>query len=375
MMRNKIFAALTMILSVGMILAAAEIVLRFLPVAGGFNTIAVTDADPIFRFTPNQNVTWSKGWNFTMVNRVHVNNAGYVNDQDYDAADPRPLLAVVGDSYVEAVMVPYAQTLQARLAAAVAPRARVYSYGASGAPLSQYLIWAREARERWKASALIIVVVGNDFDESLAVYKTGPGFHHYVAGPDGKLTLRRFDYQPSRLGILVRSSALARYLVFHLNVREHVHALIENVLTFVGSARAETYVGNTAAANDSERLRWSEAAVKAFLRDLVAYAGWRPEQVTFLVDGIRYPSTDPVVMLSYFTRMRNYFISESQKAGFEAIDMDTHFFPRFKATNERYDFPTDGHWNGLGHQLAAEAAQKSTMFARWQAGMSRAPGR
>ena len=184
-----------------------------------------------------------------------MNNAGYVNDQDYDAADPRPLLAVVGNSYVEAVMVPYAETLQGRLAAVVAPRARVYSYGASGAPLSQYLIWAREARERWKASALIIVVVGNDFDESLAVYKTGPGFHHYVAGSDGKLTLRRLDCPPARLRILAQSSALVRYLLLHLNVQEHLHALTEFVLTFVRSARAETYVGNTAAANDPEQLR------------------------------------------------------------------------------------------------------------------------
>jgi hypothetical protein len=53
--------------------------------------------------------------------------------------------------------------------------------------------------------------------------------------------------------------------------------------------------------------------------------------------------------------------------------MDGYFFPRFKATNERYDFPTDGHWNRLGHQLAAEAVQKSALFARWQQAMSPSP--
>ena len=100
---------------------AAEIVLRFLPVSEGLRTEAVNHADPVFHFTPEREAIWSRGWRFEQVNRVRVNNAGYVNDQRYDPADPRPLLAVVGDSYVEASMVPYARTLHGRLATAAGP--------------------------------------------------------------------------------------------------------------------------------------------------------------------------------------------------------------------------------------------------------------
>lgn len=63
-------------------------------------------------------------------------------------------------------MVPYEQTLHARLAAAAQDKFRVYSFAASGAPLSQYLIYARHAIDEWGAEALVINVVGNDFDES-----------------------------------------------------------------------------------------------------------------------------------------------------------------------------------------------------------------
>src|SRR4029079_18587913 len=128
--------------------------------------------NPVFHFLPGRNVTFSRGWNFDMVNYRQVNNAGWVTDQDYHKQDAAPLLAIIGDSYIEAMMVPYEQTVYGRLASSLEGRWRVYSFGASGAPLSQYLIWARHAVEQYGASAVIINVVGNDFDESHISYST-----------------------------------------------------------------------------------------------------------------------------------------------------------------------------------------------------------
>jgi hypothetical protein len=342
----------------------AEIVLRFLPVNGGLMAAAVNERSPVFHFAPNRRITWSRDWNFSVVNQIRVNNAGYVNDQDYDAADQRPLCAVVGDSFVEASMVPYAETLHGRLAKAFAPQARVYSFAASGAPLSQYVIWAREARERWRAQALAIVVAANDWDESLAVYKMGPGFHHYVEGPGGSLVLRRFEHQPSWWRQLVRGSALGRYLFFNLQVQEGLPMLFGARPALVRPAHAQEYVGNTRAAADKARLDRSKAATQAFLRDLVALAGWAPDRVVFVIDGIRYPSSSAVVLSSYFVEMRTYFMNEARRAGFEVVDMDTHFFARFQAEGKRFEFPTDGHWNGLGHATAADALAATAVFSR-----------
>ena len=357
---SAVLAAISILIGVLVPVGLAEIVLRFLPVSGGLMAAAVNEKSPVFHFTPNRSVTWSRDWNFSIVNRIRVNNAGYVNDQDYDAADPRPLCAVVGDSYVEASMVPYAETLHGRLAKAFAPQARVYSFAASGAPLSQYVIWAREARERWQARALAIVVVANDWDESLAVYKVGPGFHHYVEGPGGSLVLNRFDHQPSWWRQAVRSSALGRYLFFNLQVQDRLH---------IGSpAQTQQYVGNTPAAADRERLDRSKTATRAFLRDLVAVAGWSPDRVVFIVDGIRYPTSSPLVLGSYFVQMRTSFMVEARAAGFEVVDMDVHFFAKFRAERKRFDFPSDGHWNGLGHAVVAEALAATATFSKVRPG-------
>jgi hypothetical protein len=336
----------------------------------------VDEKSPVFHFTPNRRLTWSKDWNFGIVNQIRVNNAGYVNEQDYDAADPRPLCAVVGDSYVEASMVPYAETLHGRLAKAFAPRARVYSFAASGAALSQYVVWAREAREHWRAQALAVLVVGNDFDESLAVYKVGPGFHHYVEAADGALVLRRFDYIPSWRRELVRGSAVGRYLFFNLQVQERLPTLFGLRPALVRPVHAQQYVGNTRAVADATRINRSKAATKAFLRDLVALAGWTPDRVVFLVDGIRYPSNDPAVLNSYFVEMRRYFMSEARAAGFEAVDLDPPFFARFKADGRRFEFASDAHWSGHGHAVAADALAATDVFRRCGDGtMSTAVGR
>ena len=46
---------------------------------------------------------------------------------------------------------------------------------------------------------MVFVIVGNDFDESLSKYKTGPGFHHFTETSDGALSLELYDYSPTSL--------------------------------------------------------------------------------------------------------------------------------------------------------------------------------
>src|SRR5947208_1609147 len=103
--------------SIGLWLVSAEVVCRFLPVHSGFEVQPVDAANPIIRFRPNRDYLYSHGALLTNINRGHVNNYGFTNGQDYDLPDPRPLLAVIGDSYIEAAMVPVPHELHGRLAA------------------------------------------------------------------------------------------------------------------------------------------------------------------------------------------------------------------------------------------------------------------
>ena len=278
--REGLLALITVLVTLVLCLGTAEAVLRFLPVWSGIFPVPVTAESPVFHFRPNHDFVFSKGWNMELANRGRINNAGFVNDQDYRTDDPTPLVAVVGDSYIEAFMVPFRETLQGRLAAALAGRFRVYSFAASGAPLSQYLVWARHAVRVYGAQALVINVVGNDFDNSLATYlKDARGFSVYVRDSTGELRLQLIESKSGAGGRFTSRSSLASYLVHNLQAVYHARELWARVWapsSLAASLEPPRYAGNTAAEPEPVRIRKSLAAIDAFFRDFPVEVGLPP---------------------------------------------------------------------------------------------------
>ena len=350
------------VLSVLFCLIVAEIVLQFMPVASGLGSMPVDAARPVFHFTPNRPFVFSQGWDMHRVRYGRSNNEGWIDDQDYRRDDPTPLLTIVGDSYIEAQMVPYADTMQARLGRSLAGKLRVYAFAGSGAPLSQYLIWAGHAVKDYGARGVVINVVGNDFDESVCALKRSPGFWCYGEDGDGQLRLRLIEHQPGVGTSLIRASALARYLLINLQVMQHVWRVQGLVDWLFGTAAQAQYAGNTAALADERRLRLSRAMLDAFFRDLPGRVGLPRERLLFTLDGFRTASDAEAGRGSYFDLMRQAFLAKAQGLGYEVIDLDLLFMASGRA-GQRYDYPDDAHWSGRGHAVAAEAVASSRMLA------------
>jgi hypothetical protein len=362
--REWLLGCVTVVIAVGFCLLLAEVALRFLPVASGMRTVAVTAESPVFHFTPNRSFVYSRDWDMVLANRGWVNNAGFVNDQDYHIEDDLPLLAVIGDSMIEAAMVPYRETLHGHLAATNAGKLRVYSFAASGAPLSQYLIWARHAVRQYGARALIITVVSNDYDESHAAYQTKPGFAHYVPDHNGELRLRLFEYRPGIMRDLAVRTSLGRYLIFNLQLGPR---WLELKSMLLGRPAMAAPVGNeksTGIGSDEQRARDSIAAVHAFFRDLPAYTGLPASRILFVVEGFRYADQAAIAAGAYYHRARRALLETAAAFGYDTIDLDPPFFEHHQRTGERVDFPRDGHWNGSYHRVAFEAIMGSRFMAR-----------
>lgn len=357
--KKILFALVALSLACGISALFLELVFRFLPVHGGLNANEVSMGQPIFRFEPNRTFTWSLGWNLELAHRVRVNNAGFVNDQDYVRHDAKPLVAIVGDSYVEALQVPYAQTGAARLASDFKESHRVYTFGASGAPLSQYLAYARYATETYQAQKLIFIIVGNDFDESLMKYKSDPGFHYFVEDQTHALRLQRVDYRVSLWKKLLRTSALARYLLVNLKIQ----ALPKQLSYLFRQRQGDSFVGNTSSETAPERMRDSRRAVDAFFEHLKHDVRVPLQQMLFVVDGMRPELYDERALAeaerSYFGLMRRYFLDRAQSQGANVIDMQPIFRQQFSSNGTRFEHPRDAHWNELGHDLFAQAVAKS----------------
>ena len=357
----------TVLLSLVSSFTCLEIALRMMPVSEGFRALAVNEANPIYRYAPNRTAIWSKGWNFAITNRVRANNVGFISDSDYDPQSTTPLMAIVGDSYIEAAMVPPDQTAPALLRRALADKGRVYSFGASGAALSQYLAYAKYAREVFRPNGLVVTVVGNDFDESLLRYKSAPGFHYFSQSENGELQLIRVDREIPPWRDIVAGSALGMYVVANLEVAGLLERIQDRVNkwfspAFVGKA----YTGNTLDDPNPVRLADSKTVVDTFLRQLPLMAGLSPSKILLVVDAPRPDLYDSVLREiathSYFGLMRAYLIEKGKENGFEVVDMALEFWEDYSKTGRRFEHPKDFHWNSVGHEVFARAVTNSTVY-------------
>ena len=93
------------------VLAVVELIFWVLPVREEGARILPDGDDRIARFDPNERWRYSAGWDFFIDNEIRTNNAGWVSDIDYVREADTPLVAFVGDSYVEGDHVPWPRHL------------------------------------------------------------------------------------------------------------------------------------------------------------------------------------------------------------------------------------------------------------------------
>ena len=174
------------------LLAVVELTFWILPVREESPRLLPDGNDRIARFRPNERWRYSAGWDFYIVNEMRTNNAGWASHIDYVRESDTPLLAFVGDSYIEGDHVPWPDTCHGRLAGRLEGETRVYSFGMNGAPLSQYLAYSEHTRDTYRPDALVIPIIDNDFDESFRQYQPTRNHSIYFAfkeQPNGELVL------------------------------------------------------------------------------------------------------------------------------------------------------------------------------------------
>lgn len=351
-MRN-FFINLGLLLTPLLLLEAA---FRFLPVAYLPRIEAVSEAAPMARFEPNVDFRWSRDWNFSVVTRKHTNNYGFVSAIDYRPEERTPLLAIVGDSLVEANQVDAGKSLGEVLHAGLGAKGRVYSFAISGAPLSQYLAYAEYARKDFRADSLAIVVAPNDFDESLFKYKSEGRFHYF--NDDG--SMKRVDYDLSGVKAVLRHSAVLRYVIQNMEAGQRLDLLWQTLR----GERAKFLQGDDL----EKRLADSKRVIDIFFEQLPARTGLGPDRVVFLLDPLRRAIYSPEIWAeaqkSFYGRIPQYFAEQARARGYEVIDLQPTFVQSYKLGRTIEVAPTDSHWSALGHQVVAEQLAHSMVYQR-----------
>lgn len=277
-----------------------------------------------------------------------VNNMGWNSEIDYVAdGRSRPLIAIIGDSFVQALDVDVQDNLASQLRRRVNGRYDVYSFAKGGAALSQYLHLSRYVNRNFDPEILVFNVVANDFDQSLCD----------VSRPVGMMCLRDAEgelqesnivpYVPSRVQRWARRSSLIRYVVFNLKISPAFRRPGGLAQTQPGAAPDET----------AEQLR-RDRIERSTSYILGKIAGENPgKRVIFMIDGPRrliYQGN--LDQRDDFELWTNGLLERKAKEqGFSFIDLMDHFSAAFKEDGVMFESKDDYHWNDHGHAVAADA--------------------
>lgn len=338
--------------SVVLFLALFEfVVFRLVWLASDVPANAVVDG--VVRYAPYQDGTWRVRAEIAAPYRI--NGQGW-NSGIGDYAIPRRpgvgRLAIVGDSYIEALQVPYNQSvgedLAADLAAAGSP-VEVYRFGISGAPLSQYLQMIEHAVGQYRPDWVVVQIVHNDFDESYK-FKAGRYTSSFLKlrVEEGRVA-GEIPPLPWRPGMLewLRQTATARFFLYRWQVRPEI---LVNLL--LPRARAAT-----AANTDITAVLADEEGVKAVTDYLFgridAAVHAMGARLLLAMDGDRYAiyqgAASPALALNRLAA------DTAARHHIPFIDLEPVFLADWQSKHRRFDFDADSHWNEHGHAVAAAA--------------------
>ncbi len=307
-----------------------EILLRLLPVTTGFDYQNTAQADPVLR----ANVPFAKhslDWKFHQLQTRKVNNYGFPDDVDY-APNQQPI-AVIGDSFVQSLMLSYPDTLQGQLSTLLrAANLPVYSFGVPGYSLASYIGSAEYASKTFQPQLFVFLLTKADITDSLTT-KTGGSYFLNARN----LELEFKPTTPNRIAKVMLKSALVRYLIFQLQVTPaassskttqaktdlpDVSQLSNKLLDYL-EQKSTVRSNNTIFIIDCDRDK--------------IYAH-KPQQQTFSDN-----------QLSLFAQI-------AQARGYKILDTLPLFTRQYQQSHRRLDFsPLDLHWNRNAHQLVAEA--------------------
>ncbi len=311
-----------------------ELIFRVLPVTTGFGYYDRIQSEPILR-SALPVVKHSLDWKFHQSQTRKVNNYGFTDDRNY-LPKTKPI-ALIGDSYVQSLMLPYADTLQGRLGSLLHDRDRVYSFGTAGYSLAGYIGSAEYASKNFEPELFVFLLTEGDITDSLSTKIAGT----YLLDSPG-LDLKFEPSKPNRINQLMLKSSLMRYLKLHLQFDP-----------VAGLKKPTNSQPNNSFANPEYVSQLSNQLLDYLEQKSTA----RSANTIFIIDCDRekiyqdrpQPQTTPANQLAIFTKV-------AQARGYKTIDTLPLFTTQYQQTHRRIDFtPTDMHWNRDAHQLVAEA--------------------
>jgi len=278
----------------------------------------------------------------------HINKQGWNFYDDYSNVIHKPLIAIIGDSYVEALQVNVTENFSYKLKEKLDDRFNVFAFGRSGSPMSQYLYINKIVNSEYSPDVVVINFVHNDFDESLdTLYNRHFSKLKYNKMFDSfdEIAPSNIDLGKSRLSYLTHS-ALFRYIFYNLDLYTKLFSLNTKKNTKYESNIDYEYVFSQK--NDIKK------ATEYVLLNLKKLNNGK--RLILVMDGARESiySGKPSNVIWLNKMMKEL----TDKYKIEFIDLDQYMRRDFNQNHVKFNSNIDFHWNQYGHNFVSEILYK-----------------
>ena len=280
-------------------------------------------------------------WFFNNPQWRETNTLGFFSDFEYE--DGFSGYIVVGDSQVEAWQVPFSKTFHQVLGEKI--NEKVYNIGLSGAPLSQYHAYVKEICRRYNPEKIIILIIANDFKESLKFHRIRDGWFHY----DEEEALAPTPYRINWIRKLANESALAQYLYFNLRAGNIYNNIFRNY-----SPKDKTEQRSEQFLTDRD-LKLDKKAINIFFKTFKDNCVLKRD-IIFVLDANRGTSDNlgqNIYTNGAYKDNLNYFKIVAKNNDYPVIDLHQTFLDSYKINSKRFETQYDSHWTEHAHFLAA----------------------
>ncbi|MBD80608.1 MAG: hypothetical protein CL840_16960 [Crocinitomicaceae bacterium] len=325
-----------------------ELVFRFVIPAATYPTSFYDSETQILKYdTSLSSGLITLGTNASIRTQWNINAQGWNNSYDYIRSD-KPLVAVIGDSYVEGFQVDVNQRFSELLQQSLSGRFDVFSFGRSGSPLSQYLHMARHVQQDYQPKVMVFTIISNDFLESVSAHNNRQPYYLRFNVEGENVTDDNIQpYTISGTNSIWKKSALVRYVFYNLKlgriIRSYKH---EN-------RKPKTITG----IEDFEKVKPEiQLAIEYFLERVTTE--FKNTRILFLLDGPRDCMYSNNLDNCTERKLFNLFKTTCKAYNVEIIDLEPPMRSGFGTDGTKYEFKIDHHWNVEGHKLAAKELEK-----------------
>ena len=288
--------------------------------------------------------------------RWRINNHGWNNEMDYtfEKDTNRLRIAIIGDSYVEALNVNSDESFVVRLQKYFGESTEVYSFGIGGSPFSQYLNFSRYVKKKYNPDVYIILLTNNDFDQSLIQFGTNNNLLLKLQKNNVISETKPVYHEVNQKKWLQisKKSALVRYLYYNLQIGR-VLSLHKMDLNHKKIREDKTIAINTV--NPKETYS-SDSTIYNLSNYLLTVIKENCDKKRLIIvnDGRRNEIYKNNTDKNNFGKTVDIIKQLTDTLNIEFIDLHAAFEHDYKINSTKFNYHIDYHWNSYGHKVVAD---------------------